>query len=156
MPQFCSVVSNKSYSFESLKVLLAKASPPRSGDRLAGIAAANEEERIAAQLALADVPLHCFLDDVLIPYEKDEVTRLIVDEHDRNAFEPVSQLTVGAFRDWLLRYETTDVVLANLMRGLTPEMVAAVSKLMRNQDLVLVASKRRVITHFRNTLGLAG
>ena len=156
MHQFHSTFAKKSYTFESLKVLLAKASPARSGDVLAGIAAANDEERVAAQLALADVPLRCLLDEPIIPYESDEVTRLIVDEHDPTAFAPVSSLTVGEFRDWLLRYETTGEVMAALAPGLTPEMAAAASKLMRNQDLILIASKCRVVTRFRNTLGLAG
>jgi ethanolamine ammonia-lyase large subunit len=156
MPQFRATLSNKSYTFENLKVLLAKASPARSGDVLAGVAAANDEERVAAQLALADVPLSYFVDEPIIPYDDDEVTRLIVDGHDQKAFEPISELTVGAFRDWLLRYETTNEVLSDLTLGLTPEMAAAVSKLMRNQDLILVASKRRVVTRFRNTIGLSG
>jgi ethanolamine ammonia-lyase large subunit len=156
MNPFRSTVSHKSYSFDNLRVLLAKASPARSGDALAGVAAANEEERIAAQLALADVPLSGFLDEPIIPYDDDEVTRLIVDAHDRSAFAPLSDLTVGSFRDWLLRYETTGKVLEDVTPGLTAEMVAAVSKLMRNQDLILVASRRRVVTRFRNTLGLAG
>lgn len=156
MPQFRATFSNKSYAFENLKVLLAKASPARSGDVLAGVAAANDQERVAAQLALADVPLRNFLDGPLIPYDEDEITRLIVDGHDRAAFAPISELTVGTFRDWLLRYETTGDVLAKLGPGLTPEVVAAVSKLMRNQDLILVASKCRVVTRFRNTLGLPG
>jgi ethanolamine ammonia-lyase large subunit len=156
MPHFHSTVAKKSYTFDGLKVLLAKSSPARSGDALAGIAAVDDEERVAAQLALADVPLSQFLNDQIIPYEDDEVTRLIVDEHDQNVFAPVSDLTVGEFRDWLLRYETTTDVLSDLAPGLTPEMVAAVSKLMRNQDLILAASKCRVVTRFRNTLGLAG
>ena len=156
MSQYRATVAQKSYSFENLKLLLAKASPARSGDALAGIAAADDEERVAAQLALADVPLSQFLEDQLIAYEDDEVTRLIVDSHDRTVFQPVSRLTVGEFRDWLLRYETTSEVLTALSPGLTPEMVAAVSKLMRNQDLILVASKCRVVTRFRNTLGLPG
>jgi ethanolamine ammonia-lyase large subunit len=137
-----------------LKVLLAKASPARSGDFLAGIAAESEHERVAAQSALADVPLSEFLESHLIPYEQDEVTRLIADEHDRVAFDSVSSFSVGQFRDWLLRYETTSEVLSALAPGLTPEMVAAASKIMRNQDLILVASKVRVVTRFRNTLGL--
>jgi ethanolamine ammonia-lyase large subunit len=156
MPQFRSPVAKKSYSFDGLKVLLAKASPARSGDSLAGIAATDDKERVAAQMALANLPLRQFLEDPIIPYEDDEVTRLIVDSHDRAAFEPVSDLTVGEFRDWLLRYETTSEVLSELAPGLTPEMVAAVSKLMRNQDLILAASKCLVVTRFRNTLGLAG
>jgi ethanolamine ammonia-lyase large subunit len=156
MPQFRSTVANKSYTFDSLKVLLAKASPERSGDALAGIAADDDEERVAAQMALADVPLTQFLDEPIIPYEDDEVTRLIVDSHDRATFNPVSDLTVGQFRDWLLRYETTSEVLSELAPGLTPEVVAAVSKIMRNQDLILAARKCRVVTRFRNTLGLAG
>jgi ethanolamine ammonia-lyase large subunit len=156
MSEFRSTVAKKSYGFQNLKELLAKASPTRSGDALAGIAADNDEERVAAQLALADLPLQRLLDEPIIPYEDDEVTRLIVDSHDPTAFEPVAGLTVGEFRDWLLRYETTTEVLSALWNGLTPEMVAAVSKLMRNQDLILVASKCRVVTRFRNTIGLKG
>jgi ethanolamine ammonia-lyase large subunit len=156
MVQFHTTVGNRSYSFDSLKSLLAKASPARSGDSLAGIAAENDEERVAAQLALAEVPLTRFLEEPIIPYEADEVTRLIVDSHDRAAFEPIAELTVGEFRDWLLSYETTSEVLGALSAGLTPEMVAAVSKLMRNQDLILVAGKCRVVTQFRNTIGLPG
>jgi len=156
MSHYRATIGRKSYSFEDLKELLAKASPARSGDALAGVAAASDEERVAAQLALADVPLHQFLTELVIPYEVDEVTRLIVDGHERTAFAPVEGLTVGEFRDWLLRYETTTDVLSALSPGLMPEMVAAVSKLMRNQDLILVASKCRVVTRFRNTLGLAG
>jgi ethanolamine ammonia-lyase large subunit len=156
MTQFRSKVGGESFAFDSMKTLLAKASPKRSGDALAGVAATSEEERVAAQLALADVPLAKLLDEPIIPYEEDEVTRLIVDGHNSDAFEPVSDLTVGEFRDWLLRYETTREVLSALAPGLTPEMVAAVSKLMRNQDLILVASKFRVVTRFRNTIGLPG
>jgi ethanolamine ammonia-lyase large subunit len=156
MVQFRSTVGGESFAFEDLKTLLAKASPMRSGDVLAGLAAANDKERVAAQMALADVPLRQFLDEPIIPYEQDEVTRLIVDGHDRDAFAPVSGLTIGEFRDWLLRYGATSDVLAALAPGLTPEMVAATSKLMRNQDLILVASKCRVVTRFRNTIGLPG
>jgi ethanolamine ammonia-lyase large subunit len=145
-----------SYPFADLRTLLAKASPVRSGDQLAGLAAETAEERVAAQMALADVPLSDFLDTAVVPYEQDEVTRLIMDSHDANAFRPVGDLTVGGFRDWLLGYEQTGEVLSRLAPGLTPEMVAAVSKLMRVQDLVLVAQKCRVVTRFRNTLGLPG
>jgi ethanolamine ammonia-lyase large subunit len=144
------------HEFRDLKTLLARATPLRSGDQLAGVAAASAEERVAAQMALADVPLARFLEEPLIPYEEDEVTRLIFDRHDSAAFAPVSGLTVGEFRNWLLRYETDTATLATLAPGLTPEMVAAVSKLMSNQDLILVASKVRVVTRFRNTLGLPG
>ncbi len=143
-------------TFRDLKTLLAKASPLRSGDVLAGLAAESDRERVAAQLALADVPLSQFLAEPLIPYDKDEVTRLILDGHDLDAFRPVADLTVGEFRNWLLRYETTGESLAAIAPGLTPEMAAAVSKLMRNQDLILVASKCRVVTRFRNTIGLPG
>ena len=142
------------HSFPDLRTLLAKATPARSGDRLAGIAAASEEERVAAQMCLADVPLRAFLDDHVIPYEQDEVTRLVLDGHDAAAFEPVAHLTVGDFRNWLLSYEVDDGTLSKLAPGLTPEMVAAVSKIMRIQDMVLVAQKVRVVTRFRNTLGL--
>ncbi len=156
MTQFRATVGRDTFVFDGLKVLLAKASPARSGDALAGVAAENDEERVAAQMALADVPLRQLLDEPIIPYEEDEVTRLIVDTHDAAAFVPVASLTVGEFRDWLLCYETTADTLSGLAPGLTPEMAAAVSKLMRNQDLILAASKCRVVTRFRNTLGLAG
>jgi ethanolamine ammonia-lyase large subunit len=146
----------KTHRFDHLATLLAKATPLRSGDQLAGLAATSTEERVAAQMCLADTPLSQFLAEPLIPAEDDEVTRLIVERHDPIAFGPVSGLTVGAFRDWLLRYETDTTALTALAPGLTPEMVAAVSKLMGNQDLILVASKVRVVTRFRNTLGLAG
>ena len=149
-------VGNHVYRFDDLKVLLAKATPLRSGDQLAGIAAGSAEERMAARLALADLPLSTFLRDAVIPYEDDEVTRLIVDSHDAAAFAPVSHLTVGDFRDWLLSDAVSSETLAALAPGLTPEMVAAVSKLMRNQDLILAARKCRVVTRFRNTIGLPG
>ena len=142
------------YVFDDLKTLLARASPDRSGDRLAGLAAQSGEERVAARVALADLPLSTFLDDALVPYEGDEVTRLIHDTHDAAAFVPVRSLTVGAFRDWLLSDEATDETLAVIAPGLTPEMAAAVSKLMRNQDLIAVARKVSVVTRFNNTIGL--
>jgi len=135
---------------------MAKASPPRSGDELAGIAAACAAERVAAQIALAELPLSQFLSEAVIPYEQDEVTRLIVDSHDRTAFTPLTSFTVGEFRDWLLSAEATGDLLAGLAKAFTPEMVAAVSKLMRLQDLVLVARKIRVVSRFRTTVGLPG
>jgi ethanolamine ammonia-lyase large subunit len=150
------VIGPRSFVFESLRDLLAKASPPRSGDRLAGVAAATAEEMVAARMALADVPLKQFLLEAVVPYADDEVTRLIIDTHDAAAFAPVSSQTVGAFRDWLLSDVATPAVLQRLARGLTPEMVAAVSKLMRNQDLILVARKCEVVTRFRDTIGLRG
>ncbi|HEX3116641.1 MAG TPA: ethanolamine ammonia-lyase subunit EutB [Bradyrhizobium sp.] len=142
--------------FGDLRDLLARATPPRSGDRLAGIAAGSAAQMIAARIALADVPLRQFLHETVIPYEHDEVTRLIVDTHDAAAFAPVSSLTVGGFRDWLLSDAATTSVLAKLAPGITPEMAAAVSKLMRNQDLILVAKKCQVTSAFRNTIGLRG
>lgn len=145
-----------SFVFRDLKDLMAKASPLRSGDCLAGIAADDDQQRVAAQITLAEVPLRRFLEEPLIPYEEDEVTRLIFDTHDATAFAPIADFTVGEFRDWLLRYETDEGSLAHLAPGLIPEMAAAVSKLMRNQDLILVAKKCRVVTHFRNTIGLPG
>jgi ethanolamine ammonia-lyase large subunit len=144
------------YNFEDLRDLLAKASPYRSGDALAGIAAESAVQRAAAQMTLADLPLRAFLQQALVPYEDDEVTRLIVDSHDAAAFAPVAALTVGEFRDWLLSDGATSERLAALSPGLTPEMVAAVSKLMRVQDLILVARKIRVVTRFRTTVGLQG
>ncbi|NWF43950.1 ethanolamine ammonia-lyase subunit EutB [Hydrogenophaga sp. D2P1] len=146
----------QTFRFGSLREVMAKATPLRSGDALAGLAAATEQERVAARWVLADVPLQRFLDDALIPYETDEVTRLIIDGHDRAAFAPVSGLTVGGLRDWLLSDRATPEALARLAPGLTPEMVAAVSKIMRNQDLMLVARKCEVVTRFRNTVGLRG
>jgi len=144
------------YVFDDLRDLLAKATPPRSGDRLAGLAAESAEQMIAARIALADVPLKQFLHEAVIPYEHDEITRLIVDTHDASAFAAISSLTVGSFRDWLLSDATSGEVLGKLSRGITPEMAAAVSKLMRNQDLILVAKKCQVTTRFRNTIGLRG
>ena len=142
--------------FADLRQLLACASPSRSGDQLAGLAAGSEAERVAARMALADLPLRRFLDEALIPYEADEVTRLIMDQHDAEAFAAVAHLTVGGFRDWLLSYEADAPVLKAVALGLTPEMVAAVSKLMRNADLIAVAAKCEVVTAFRTTLGLPG
>ncbi|HLH00217.1 MAG TPA: ethanolamine ammonia-lyase subunit EutB [Bryobacteraceae bacterium] len=142
--------------FADLKTLLAKATPARSGDDLAGISASSARERVEAQMALSELPLRTFLNEPVIPYEADEVTRLILDEHNATAFAPVAHLTVGDFRDWLLSENATGEVLAALAPGLTPEMAAAVSKIMRLQDLVSVAAKIRVVTRFRTTVGLAG
>jgi ethanolamine ammonia-lyase large subunit len=149
-------IAGTRYVFADLKTLLAKATPRRAGDELAGIAAADARERVAAQFALADLPLAHFLNEAVVPYEADEVTRLILDGHDRAAFAAVASLTVGEFRDWLLSDVADDAVLARLAPGLTPEMAAAVSKIMRLQDLIGVAAKCRVVTRFRNTIGLAG
>ena len=149
-------IGDQSFTFDDLKAVMAKATPLRSGDVLAGIAAGTAAERMAARLCLADVPLQRFLDEALVPYEEDEVTRLIVDTHDRAAFAPVAHLTVGGFRDWLLSDAATPEALSALHAGITPEMAAAVSKLMRNQDLVLAARKCHVVTRFRNTIGLPG
>ncbi|HMC62705.1 MAG TPA: ethanolamine ammonia-lyase subunit EutB [Candidatus Solibacter sp.] len=140
----------------NLRSLLAKASPARSGDQLAGLAAASAEERARAQMALADVPLKAFLAEPVIPYEEDEVTRLICDSHDAAAFRPVAHLTVGEFRDWLLSEQAGAERLSALAPGLIPEMAAAVSKIMRLQDLVTVGAKCRVVTRFRSTIGLPG
>ncbi|MEX3957757.1 ethanolamine ammonia-lyase subunit EutB [Trinickia sp. EG282A] len=149
-------IGARTYRFADLKTLLAKASPPRSGDQLAGVAAASEEERVAAKMALAQVPLRAFLDEPVVPYESDEVTRLIIDSHDAQAFAEIAHLSVGDFRNWLLSSTTDTDSLVRVTDGLTPEMVAAVSKLMRNQDLIVVARKRPVVTRFRNTIGLPG
>jgi ethanolamine ammonia-lyase large subunit len=149
-------IGHRTYRFDDLKTLLARATPQRSGDQLAGVAAATEEERVAAKMALAQVPLRTFLSETVIPYESDEVTRLIIDEHSAQAFAEISHLTVGDFRNWLLADSTDTAALVRIAPGLTPEMVAAVSKLMRNQDLILAAKKRPVVTRFRNTIGLPG
>ncbi len=144
------------YRFEDLQTLMSKASPARAGDELAGIAASGPEERVAAQFALADLPLKTFLSETVIPYEDDDVTRLIIDEHDAEAFAPIAGMCVGDFRDWLLGDDAHPDLLAAIAPGVTPEMAAAVSKIMRLQDLVTVAARIRVVTRFRNTLGLPG
>jgi ethanolamine ammonia-lyase large subunit len=149
-------IGNTAYVFSDLRDLLGRASPPRSGDRLAGIAAESAEQMVAARIALADVPLKQFLTEAVVPYEADEVTRLIVDGHDPAAFATISSLTVGSFRDWLLSAKAGPDALKTIARGITPEMAAAVSKLMRNQDLILVARKCEVVTAFRDTIGLRG
>ncbi|HBA89669.1 MAG TPA: ethanolamine ammonia lyase large subunit [Geobacter sp.] len=146
----------RGYGFDGLKSLLAKASPLRAADELAGIAASSEEERAVAQWLLADLPLATFLAEPLIPPEEDEVSRLILDSHDRTAFAPISSLTVGELREWLLSDSVTDADVSTVCWGLTPEMAAAVSKIMRNQDLIAVARRCSVITGFRNTIGLPG
>ncbi|MBB5372163.1 ethanolamine ammonia-lyase subunit EutB [Acidocella aromatica] len=156
MRNFAHGFRGETYRFADLKTVLARASARRSGDELAGLAASSDAERVAARVVLADLPLKIFLEQPLIPYEEDEVTRLICDTHDAAAFAPVSHMTVGQFRDWLLSYEADSAMLAALAPGLTPEMVAAVSKLMRNQDLIAVARKCVVVKKFRNTVGLPG
>ena len=154
MNHFSHTLGTRTYGFRDLKDLMAKATPARSGDYLAGVAASSAEERVAAQMTLAALPLGIFLQEVVIPYESDEVTRLIIDSHDAQAFEPVRHMTVGDFRDWLLSDQADEVSLTALAPGITPEMAAAVSKIMRVQDLILVAKKCRVVTRFRNTIGL--
>lgn len=156
MSQYSIILGGERHVFPDLRTVMAQASPARSGDFLAGLAAGSNERRVAARMVLADVPLSRFLSEALVPYEDDEVTRLILDSHDGNAFAPVRSLTVGAFRDWLLSYEATTEALAALAPGLTPEMVAAVSKLMRNHDLIAVAAKVQVVTALRSTIGLPG
>lgn len=156
MGRYASDFRGERHVFGDLAELLAKASPRRSGDELAGLAAESDAQRVAARSVLADLPLTRFLEEPLIPYEEDEVTRLIHDSHDEAAFTPVRHLTVGGLRDWLLSYDATPEALGALAPGLTPEMVAAVSKLMRNQDLISVSSRCRVITAFRGTVGLPG
>ncbi len=151
-----STLRQQTYIFDNLTTLLAKATPRRSGDELAGVAAQSAAERVAAQMALADVPLRRFLEEPLVPYEQDEITRLIFDTHDTKAFQAIAHLTVGDFRNWLLSDQVSTAVLQQISKGITPEMAAAVSKIMRNQDLITVAHKCEVITRFRNTLGLKG
>jgi ethanolamine ammonia-lyase large subunit len=149
-------VGGSAYLFADLKDVLAKASPARSGDYLADLGARTAVERMAAKMCLAELPLATFLNELVIPYETDEVTRLIVDRHDAEAFAEIQHMTVGDFRNWLLLDSTDEAVLSRVAAGVTPEMAAGVSKLMRNQDLILVAKKCRVITRFRNTIGLSG
>ncbi|MFS3135721.1 ethanolamine ammonia-lyase subunit EutB [Gluconacetobacter sacchari] len=153
---FHATLQGERYRFDDLRALLAKASPLRSGDELTGVAAADPVERVAAREALANVPLRAFLRETVVPYELCDVTRLIAERHDAASFAPIAHMTVGQWRDWLLGYEADEAALAAVARGLTPEMVSAVSKLMRNQDLIAVARKARVVTAFRNTQGLRG
>jgi ethanolamine ammonia-lyase large subunit len=153
---YSATIGLRRYTFPDLKTLLAKATPLRSGDQLAGLAAETGEERVAAQFALADLPLARVLDETVIPYEADEVTRLIVDTHDRAAFSAIAHLTVGGFRDWLLSDAATTEALAALAPGVTPEMAAAVAKISRLQDLMVMAAKCEVVTRFRNTIGARG
>jgi ethanolamine ammonia-lyase large subunit len=156
MPTYASDFRGERHRFADLRTVLACASPRRSGDELAGLAAASDAQRVAARSVLADLPLRVFLDEPLVPYEADEVSRLILDTHDAAGFAALSHLTVGGLRDWLLSYDATPAALAAAAPALTPEMVAAASKLMRNQDLIAVASRCRVTTAFRTTLGLPG
>lgn len=154
MSNYKYTLGNRTYTFKNLTDLMAKATPKRSGDLLAGVSALSSQERIIAQMRLAEVPLKTFLTEALIPYENDEITRLIIDEHDIEAFEAISHLTVGDFRNWLLSDSTTVELIKQVRDGITPEMAAAVSKIMRNQDLIMVAKKCPVVTSFRNTIGL--
>ena len=153
---YSATIGQRRYTFPDLKTLLAKATPLRSGDRLAGLAAETGEERVAAQFALADLPLTRFLEEAVVPYETDEVTRLIVDTHDRDAFSAIAHLTVGGFRDWILSDAATTEALSALAPGVTPEMAAAVAKISRLQDLMVMAAKCEVVTRFRNTIGARG
>jgi ethanolamine ammonia-lyase large subunit len=153
---FAHSIGSRRYTFSSLRELLAKSTPLRSGDVLAGIAATSAEERVAAQCALAYLPLQHFCDEQVVPYETDEVTRLIVDTHDAEAFASVRSLTVGELRNWLLSDDATPERIASLGPGLTPEMAAATAKLMRVQDLIAAARKMHVVTRFRTTVGLPG
>ena len=154
--RYSTTIEGQVFTFDDLKQVMAFASPARSGDYLAGVGAATAQQRMAARYVLADTPIKQFLNEALVPYESDNITRLIIDSHDANAFAPVSHLTVGDLRNWLLSEQATTASLTALAPGLTPEMVAAVSKLMRNQDLVSVAKKCSVVTRFRDTVGLPG
>ena len=156
MATFHHTAGGERHVFDSLAQVLACASPRRSGDELAGIAAASDVRRVAARMALADLPLTTFLNETVIPYDADNVTRLILDTHDLDRFAPVASMTVGSLREHLLAHETDTAALTVLARGITPEMAAAVSKIMRNQDLIVVAAKCHVETAFRSTLGLPG
>ncbi len=149
-------MGNKTYLFKNLTDLMAKATPKRSGDILANVAADSAQERVVAQMRLSEVPLKTFLEEMLIPYEEDEITRLIIDNHDKEAFKIISHLSVGEFRNWLLSDYTSKELIKKTRAGMTPEMVAAVSKIMRNQELIMVAKKCPVITSFRNTIGIEG
>ncbi|AVS79377.1 ethanolamine ammonia lyase large subunit [Paracidovorax avenae] len=154
--RYHATLGGQGHAFDDLRQVMAHASPARSGDYLAGVGAATAQQRMAARHVLADLPLATFLNEAVVPYEDDAITRLVIDGHDAAAFAPIRHMTVGDWRNWLLGDEATPQALAALAPGLTPEMVSAVSKIMRNQDLIAVARKCRVVTRFRNTLGLAG
>jgi len=156
MPNRSTILGGERHNFEDIRAIMACASPRRSGDELAGLAAESDLRRVAARMVLADLPLSTFLSEDLVPYNQDEVTRLIIDSHDKAAFAPIAHLTVGGFRDWLLSYEADEAALAAAAPGITPEMAAAVSKIMRNQDLIVVGAKCRAVSRFRTTMGLAG
>ena len=156
MAMYKHTVHTRVYHFDDLKTLMANATPFRSGDAFAGITAGSYEERIAAQMCLADLPLKTFLNEAVIPYETDEITRLIIDNHDAKSFAAISAFTIGELRDWLLSDYADTKTLQQLQYAFTPEMLASVSKIMRNQDLVLAAQKCEVVTQFRNTIGLKG
>ncbi|MEM6814531.1 MAG: ethanolamine ammonia-lyase subunit EutB, partial [Bacteroidota bacterium] len=149
-------IAQQQYDFPDLKSVMAKATPFRTGDALSGLAAESNKQRVAAQFVLSELPLKSFLEEPLIPYEEDEVTRLILDHHDEEAFAQISGFTIGDLRDWLLTDVADQKRLKQISKGLTPEMVAAVAKIMRNQDLIVVAKKCEVITRFRSTVGLKG
>ncbi len=149
-------LKNKKYKFNDLKDLMAKATPLRSGDILVGVAAESLTQMVAAQMILADLPLSVFTQQFVIDPEIDEISRLIIKQHDLAKFAQISSMCVGELREYLLSYECTPQVLADLRYALTPEIVAAVSKIMRNQDLIAVAAKCEVITKFRTTIGLKG
>ncbi|MCB1171531.1 MAG: ethanolamine ammonia-lyase subunit EutB, partial [Leptospiraceae bacterium] len=142
------------FSFPDLKTLMAKASPARSGDYLAGLGAQSDEERAAAQMVLADVPLSHFIEEPLISPELDNISRLILEDLDSEAGAQINSLSVGDFRNWLLSEKTTGEDIRRIRPGLMPEMVAAVSKIMRIQDMILAARKCTVVTSFRTTIGL--
>ncbi|AVT14452.1 ethanolamine ammonia-lyase subunit EutB [Paracidovorax avenae] len=154
--RYHTTLGGQGHAFDDLRQVMAHASPARSGDYLAGVGAATAQQRMAARHVLADLPLSTFLNEALVPYEDDAITRLVIDGHDAAAFAPIRHMTVGDWRNWLLGDEATPEALAALAPGLTPEMVSAVSKIMRNQDLIAVARKCRVVTRLRNTQGLAG
>ena len=154
--RYHTTLGGQGHAFDDLRQVMAHASPARSGDYLAGVGAATAQQRMAARHVLADLPLTTFLNEALVPYEDDAITRLVIDSHDAAAFAPIRHMTVGDWRNWLLGDAATPEALAALAPGLTPEMVSAVSKIMRNQDLIAVARKCRVVTRFRNTQGLAG
>lgn len=149
-------IRGERFVFADLRELLAKANEEKSGDRLAGIAAGTERERVAAKLALSEVPLDDILQRPLIDPDHDDVSRLILERHDATAFAPIRGLTVGQFREYLLADNVGETELRQLAPGITPELAAAVAKLMGNKDLVLVARKIRQVTRCRNTVGQRG
>ncbi|HJQ13588.1 MAG TPA: ethanolamine ammonia-lyase subunit EutB, partial [Anaerolineales bacterium] len=146
----------KTYEFPDIRLLMGKANEEKSGDRLAGVGAETAAERVAAKLVLAEVPLWVLHDNPAVPYEQDEITRLIMDAVDPAIYDEIKDRTVGEFREWILADTTSADMIRRVSNGLTAEMIAGVTKLMSNLDLMYAAKKIPVSAHCNNTIGAPG